>query len=360
MKTLSIFVNQYVLLFVIIVLGFWLRLYRIESPVADWHSWRQADTAAVARSFYQEGFNPFIPKYDDMTGVSEFNLENPNRYRFVEFPIYNSLVYFAYLLNGGVDERLARLVSILFSLGSIIILFLLVRRIWGKLEGVLAALLFAVLPYNVFYSRTILPEPALVFFYLGALYFVDRYTLENKKWLIIIGTFMTICALLVKPFAIFFLLPLGYSYARSYGVWPLQKRFVYFALLSALPLILWRIWIGQHPEGIPASSWLLNGNGIRLRPAFFRWIFADRLNREILSIAGGALFFLGVFLKAKRQTSWLLHFLLLSSCLYVVVVATGNVQHDYYQVVLVPAKLLCPIWAARHFCIRSIDLAGHS
>ena len=35
------------------------RLYRVTGPVADWHSWRQSDTAAVARNFTKFGFDPF-------------------------------------------------------------------------------------------------------------------------------------------------------------------------------------------------------------------------------------------------------------------------------------------------------------
>jgi ABC-type antimicrobial peptide transport system permease subunit len=114
-KIISVISNQYLWLFLIIGLAFVLRLYRIDSPIADWHSWRQADTAAVSRSFFKEGFNPFIPKYDDMISVSEGLIVNPNRYRFVEFPIYNTIVYWGYLVNGSVDERIARFVSVLFD-----------------------------------------------------------------------------------------------------------------------------------------------------------------------------------------------------------------------------------------------------
>src|SRR3989344_3794374 len=122
MKIFKILRSEVFWLSVIIIIAFGVRLYRIDNPIADWHSWRQADTAAVARNFYKEGYNPFIPKYDDMSGVAENPVPNPNRYRFVEFPIYNSLVYFTYLLNGGVDVKLARLISIIMSLGSIILI----------------------------------------------------------------------------------------------------------------------------------------------------------------------------------------------------------------------------------------------
>src|SRR3989338_11377021 len=104
---LKIFKSQYFWLGLIILIGFWVRLYKIDAPIADWHSWRQADTAAVTRNFIKEGFNPFLPKYDDMTGVSEKPIVNTLRFRFVEFPVYNIAVYPFYLIF-GVLEKISR------------------------------------------------------------------------------------------------------------------------------------------------------------------------------------------------------------------------------------------------------------
>ena len=44
-------IKNYLLLLVIVILGFAVRLYRIDFPLADWHSWRQVDTAGVTREF---------------------------------------------------------------------------------------------------------------------------------------------------------------------------------------------------------------------------------------------------------------------------------------------------------------------
>jgi len=41
---------EYLLLSIILILGFTVRLYKIGNPIADWHSWRQADTASVTYS----------------------------------------------------------------------------------------------------------------------------------------------------------------------------------------------------------------------------------------------------------------------------------------------------------------------
>ncbi len=354
----KIFKNPLLWLLVILGVGFLVRLYKIDNPVADWHSWRQADTAAVARNFYDEGYNPFYPRGDDMSTISELKLvPNLERYRFVEFPIYPSLVALAYFLNGAVDEELARLVSVFFSLGSVVFVYLIVKRYSTVSHALLSAFVFATLPFSVFYGRVILPEPSLVFFCLGMFYFVDRwifetqakfYSLGNRKRLMALGIFFTACAFLTKPMAIFFLLPLVYSYHLKEGFRFPPLRYWFFIILSLLPFVLWRQWIAQFPEGIPASSWLLNGNSIRFRPAFFRWIVGDRLGREILSITGGFFFLLGLIIKPLGKSNYLLHLLTLSSFLYVVVFATGNVQHDYYQYLLTP---VLSIFLARGFWI---------
>lgn len=352
---IKIIKNQYFWLGLILLLGFLLRFYKIDSPVADWHSWRQADTAAVARNFYKEGFNPFFPKYDDMSGVAEYPIPNPNRYRFVEFPIYNSLVYFLYFLNGGVDEKLARLVSIFMSLGSAIFLFLIVRKYWGITSGLLSSLVFLALPFNIYFSRVILPEPTLVFFSLGMFYFVDRWIHEDNRRLYFASIFFTACAFLIKPTAAFYLLPLTYSYYKKEGKWwPIPKRYYLWIIPSLLPFLGWRIWMNQFPEGIPASKWLLNGNHIRFKPAFWRWILGDRFGREILTVTGTVLFFLGLLKKPERG-GWLLHLLALSSFLFLIVFATGNVQHDYYQTLIIPALA---IFLARGFVLLIKGISG--
>src|SRR5437868_3970875 len=80
---------EWMLLILILLGGFTVRLYRFNGPIADWHAWRQADTSAVSRNFVNEGFNLLYPKFDDLSNVPSGISENPQGYRFVEFPIYN-------------------------------------------------------------------------------------------------------------------------------------------------------------------------------------------------------------------------------------------------------------------------------
>ncbi|MCL4415916.1 MAG: glycosyltransferase family 39 protein [Actinobacteria bacterium] len=269
MKLLRIFRNQYFWLLIILFLGLLARLYKIDSPIADWHSWRQADTAAVTRNFVKSGFNPLIPKYDDMSGAAENPIANPNTFRFVEFPIYNIVTYPFYLFF-GVEDKYSRLVSSLFSLGSVIFLFFICKRYLDKWKALFTALIYTLLPFNIFFSRTTLPEPTFLFFALGMMYFVDCWIWENKKAFGFWAFVFTAIAFLIKPWAVFFTLPLIYSIFIRYK-FNIPKKF-YLLILAFLPFIFWRMWILQQPQGIPAASWLMNSDNIRFRPAFWWWL----------------------------------------------------------------------------------------
>jgi len=310
------------ILLLLISVGFWVRLYKIDNPVADWHSWRQADTASVTRNYVKQGIDLFHPRYDDFSDVSGKGLFNPDGYRFVEFPIYNLIHYFFFKIFGYFSlEIWGRLVTIISSLFSALLLYLIVKKRANSNLGLLTVFFFLFIPYNIYYSRVILPDPLMVTFFLSALYFVDIN--------FILVLIFSVLAVLVKPVAIFFLLPLFWKLKIS------KKSFI--LLTTCLGIFgLWRLWSFQFPQGVPASGWLLNGNHIRFRPAFFGWIFHQRLGELILGIWGLPLLIIGFL---NTLTSKYNYFFLwgIASIVYLFTFATGNVQHDYYQIAIIPS-----------------------
>lgn len=325
----------------ILAVGFLVRLYRIGEPLGDWHSWRQADTAAVTREYVKNGIDLLHPRYMDLSSIPS-GKDNPKGWRMVEFPLVNGLT--AGIIRGVGGELViwGRMVSIVFSLGSIIFLYLIVKRFSGEKTALIAAGVMAILPYNIFYSRVILPEVPLVFFSLAAIYF----SVGNFFWL---SAGSAAIALLLKPYAIFLALPilyLGWRGCRNFTCGSsakLIKLFVW-AVIALLPFLLWRVWIMQFPEGIPAFTWLLNGNGIRFKGAFFRWIFADRLGRLILGYFGLIPLGIGLIVKPSDREGWFYRWWGLGILAYLIIFATGNVQHDYYQIITIP---IISIYAAK-------------
>lgn len=305
---------QYIFLAAILFLGFLVRLYKIQNPIADWHSWRQADTSAVTRNYVKYGINILYPRYDDFTDVSGKGLYNPQGFRFVEFPIFNLIHYTLFTVTRplGTLEFWGRLTSVFAALTSAGLLFAIVRRHVTPLAGLLTAFFYLFLPYNIYFTRVVLPDPLMTTLWLAALYF---HGIRRLLPTLLFGSL----AILVKPVAIFFLLPI-YLQDLKLG------------LLMLAPFGLWRLWSYRHPEGIPASRWLLNGNKIRFKGAFFQWIFGTRLGALILGKWAIWPALHGLFAAPGYFFIWVM-----AALLYLFTFATGNVQHDYYQIPIIPA-----------------------
>ncbi len=333
-----------ILLFVgVIILAIVLRLYRFDNPIGDWHAFRQADTSAVSKVFAAQGLDVLHPKYFDISNIQS-GKDNPQGFRFVEFPIYNLIQATTYKTIGVFSlEEWGRVVTIISSVLTLLFIFLLVRKHLDYISAIFASFFFAVLPFSVFYGRVILPDPSTSMAILGGIYFFDRWldkklTFLNLNSALIFGAALlfTASAFLLKPFALFFTLPMIYLVFQKYGIKTFIKWQLYvFAFLSVMPLILWRMWITQYPEGIPVSNWLFNEGNIRFTGAFFNWLLAERLSKLILGYFAVSLLILGLFKRSEKSYGFFVSFLA-SSIIYVTVIARGNVQHDYYQILILP------------------------
>ncbi|MDO8621218.1 MAG: glycosyltransferase family 39 protein [Candidatus Levybacteria bacterium] len=330
------------ILFLILIGGFIVRFYNFSSPVADWHSWRQSDTSAVSRNFIKFGFDILHPRFDDLSnGVSL--IDNPNGHRFVEFPIYN--VFQAGLFKFSAHwtlEEWGRIVTIFSSLTAVVFLYLLLKKHISARAGLIGAFFYAFVPYNIYFSRTILPDPLMIAFFLGGLFFFDQYldgkSTGGKYTYYLLAIILTAAALLMKPFVVFFFLAYLYLIFMERGLAGFKRLDVWlFFIISIAPFILWRVWMQQYPEGIPQSNWLFNGTGIRFKGAWFWWIFAERIAREMLGFWGLPFVVLGMIAKTGKKEGWFFLTFAASSLAYLTVFATGNVQHDYYQILIVPA-----------------------
>lgn len=333
------FITHWALLSILVV-AILVRSYKITNPVLDWHAFRQADTASVTREYVKHGINVLYPKYQDLSNIQS-GKDNLDGYRMVEFPF----------LNAGAAELLRafprlpadatqRGISVLFSIGTLVSLFLLVKKISGSTVGYLTLIIGALLPYNIYYSRVIMPEPAFIFFTVFALLGFYLWLEQKAWWWYGLSLLSLVFALLLKPFVIF-LAPVflaivwvkkGKKSFKTYGLIP-------YAILAIIPFLLWRKWITQFPSGIPASDWLFNGDGIRFRPAWFRWLFFERLIKLMLGYLGSIFFAANLFKLPRKELiiygSWWL-----GSLVYLSVIATGNVRHDYYQVLLIPIVII--------------------
>lgn len=339
---------DYLILSLIIVVAIFLRLYKIDSPLSDLHSWRQVDTAAVARNFSRDGINLLKPKYDDLSSL-QTGQENPEGLRMVEFPIYNALIaiFHRYLPLASITVY-GRIVSIFFSLISIAILYYLGLKEKDRQAAIFTSMIYAVFPFFVFFSRTVLPETTAVSFMMLSIFFLYISFNKNKKqniYLMLLGGAFFALSVLTKPTTIFYGLVPSYIFLNNYrfDIFKNWRPYIFF-LIALIPLVLWRFYITQFPEGIPASSWLFRivntfegPRDVFFKPAFFRWIFMERIGILMMGVYGVVFIVIGLIGKYKNI---LAHTFFISAMIYLFTFQGGNVQHEYYQIIIFPAIAL--------------------
>jgi 4-amino-4-deoxy-L-arabinose transferase-like glycosyltransferase len=228
------------LLGAILALGLALRLYGIHDPILDHPGWRQGDEASIARNFAQLQDNILYPQTD-------YDGPPPN-YVELELQIVPFAAAALYRVF-GVHEIFARLIVVAFSLGTILLLYLLGREVFGRRAGLFAALLFAIAPGAVYYGRTITPDTDMIFFQTGLLLFWWRWVCDRRQadfwWSVFFGAL----AWLAKPPAMLAIAPLCALFFAVRGRRGLTDWKPYaFAALTLTPFFFYFRHLGSIAE----------------------------------------------------------------------------------------------------------------
>jgi 4-amino-4-deoxy-L-arabinose transferase-like glycosyltransferase len=203
----------------ILAFGFVLRLYHFNAPIIGIHAWRQSDTAAMARNYYENGFRFLYPQIDwggSAPGFAE-----------TEFPLYSYTVALLYKLFGFSDAY-GRLLSAVFGVIAIYFMYRLVKLVAEEKIALWSAFFFAILPLNVFYSRTFQPESMVIMSCVIGLYgFLQWLQNRQDRYLVLSVVFVTLASLLK-------VLPLVYV--------GLPLIFLAWQTFKARMFFQWRLW----------------------------------------------------------------------------------------------------------------------
>lgn len=156
-----------ILALIIIGGGVLLRLRDIGSPPVEMQSWRQTETAALARNYVEEGYRLFYPTIDWRGSTPGYVESELSIYAFTV-----ALVYGAF----GILEPIARLVSIAAWALAAWLLFLIGRRTFGIRAGIFALAFFTFLsPFSIFMGRVIMGDMTAQMFAILAIYAGQRW-----------------------------------------------------------------------------------------------------------------------------------------------------------------------------------------
>lgn len=160
--------------------------WNINKPFWGHHDWNGVYWGAVARNYVRYGV--LTTKLAMVPGngvVSSDKLE----YSFHYAPLF-PLIWAAFLAVFGISEWSSRLMSISFSLGTIVVFYLLVKKFFDSKTAFLAVIFWMVTPMFLYFGKMPVHEIPLMFFVLLAFYF---YLLGRFKHLL----FSTIVAMLI-------------------------------------------------------------------------------------------------------------------------------------------------------------------
>jgi hypothetical protein len=335
-----------VALVAIVLIGCALRLYHIRDPILDHPAWRQGDQAAIARNFAQLQNDIFYPQVD-------YDGPPPN---YIELEL-QIVPYAAAQLDRafGVHVAFGRLIVVLFSLGTILLVYWFGVELASPRAGLVAALLLAIAPGAIYYGRTFTPDSVMVFFSTGVLLFWWRWCLRRMPADLVAAIVFGALAWLAKPPALLVLLPiLGVLVARR--GW---RAFLDWSLYAFLALTLTPFWLYfNHVRAIAEWHWFSGITQKHVLPALWTALsgpgaFYDALQNALALLGMLAHTILGPVLFAlalvgalvlpdgplKRERNWLFATWAAALCAYAFVVV--NVERvDYYLLPWLPLAVL--------------------
>ena len=366
-------------LLVILALGLALRLQYVHLPMAEAHSWRQITNADIARNFTEESPNIFYPQVS-WGGPKD-------AYVSMEFPL---LQWLAGMLFHVVRDRelVCRVLSILFSIGTLVATYGLGAKLFGMPAGRAAASLLAISPSFVFFGRAFISDTPMVFFSVAALWGLVIYAQTHDRRAAWWGIASATLACMVKIPAVLIFAPIAWlawndvPQDTGQGSWSARLGAHVRALFNpvwiaavGIPFAgtgLWywhgdrlfhRTGLGQaifHPSGgyspdvamamgpvMGVSHWsTLNQLS---DPAFYSTIL-ERTYYLHLTPTGFALTLFGLVVCWARPASRVVVVWLAAVLLFILASAEGNRYHEFHQLpMLPPAALLFGLAASPAF-----------
>jgi hypothetical protein len=323
------------------------RLCNINAPLIGVHGWRQADTAAMSRNFYTNGFNLFYPQVD-WGGISG--------YCETEFPIYSFMVALFYQIF-GFHDTLGRIFSVICFFVATYFLYRLIVKYFNRSIALWSCLAYALLPLNIYYSRTFQPESMLLMCCAIGIYYFDNW-LDSEKYrdLVLSGMFVSL-ACLIKVLPILYLgIPIFYlSWSKfEIGVFTKISLWIY-SVAILLSIFLWyhhahNIFLEYgNTFGFSANSTDRYDYSILLTPYFWTEIIFRTIFRHF-AIFCFPLFIAGLRIARKTKREYVFDIWLVSVVLTWILVPITSVVHEYYQLAfMLPAAVFIGKASDRYF-----------
>jgi len=332
-------------LLLILFIAVVIRVYSINAPPIGVHQWRQTQTAMIAQNYYENGYKFFYPQINWAGGTEG--------YAETDFPVFSFVVALGYAVFGDHDW-VGRIFSVVFSLGTIVFLYLLIRKHIDERTALWSSFFFAVLPLLAFYGRAIMPEMMMLMSTAGGIYFFSEWLTKKKPSFVILSFVFIANACLLKPTSFYVGLPLLYLALESDGTRALKRPAIWaYAVLMVAVVFGWY----YHAHNILMETGQTIGLydkfanwELLVKPQFWNRIIFQSLMERHFAWTGFVVFVIGLFLKREKKGERLFDYWLIAVVIYIMIAAQGNRVHDYYQLVfMLPGVVFVGKVFSRHF-----------
>ena len=317
----------------LLLLGGALRLVNLNAPPLDFHSTRQLRNALVARAVYYD----LTPNADSARRALAASFRRAvGQY---EPPIVETLAGGTFAVLGQELFAVARVYGTLFWLVGGLALFGLARRS-ASLEAAMVGLAYyLILPFGVQASRSFQPDPLMTVALIIGVFFLYRWSEEQRWHWALLGAAFLGLAVLVKVVIAF----MAAGVAVALVLATLGRRF-------------WRspqTWAMTGIMFVPAFAYYVLGNPARSSEYFVAWslellqlITSPHFYADWLGFAGSLLGLSFIFLSlvgtalAVPRFRIMLLGLWIGYLLYGLVLPFQMFTHSYYHLQLVPVIAL--------------------
>lgn len=328
------------------------RLWHLDVPLIDAHSWRQITNADIARHFAEGSLDLFHPRvsWGGVDGVVG-----------MEFPLLQWITGALWRLTGE-SHVTARLVAAGFSVAGVACMYGLGARLFGRAAGLAAASLMAVSPSVSFFGRSFLSDTPMLTFMVAAVWAWDAY-FERPTWrrAVLAGALAALAALVKLP-AILVLAPIAGVGWRHRGWRVLTDRGAWIALTAAVALTAAWYWhadrifletgltqavfrpSGTYPADVAPGVTFVSVSHWATRARLLSvdaWLqFLDRFWMLHLTALGAAGALLGWWQARRHPGRTAVDLWALGALALFLVAIEGQYWHEFHQLPLLPPLIL--------------------
>lgn len=348
---------SWLLLIVIVLAGFFVRLYDYDDPPLDFHGTRQLRSLLLARDIY-------LRSADDVSADVLARSAQVSELESYEPPIMEHLLALVYRLAGRELPMFGRVFSSFFwALGGVFC-WLIVAPRFGTFAGCVSLAIYFFFPMSVVMTRAIQPDPWMCTWIVATLWAALRMaeTGRVRDWAL--TALFGGLAILIKAFAGFFVggILAGLMLVRMGDAangtakkrLAVLVRTIVAGSVMLLPGLVYALSLGDGRSGDFLSFWVVSLGGMVFTSGFYAdWL---AMIKGLLSLPLLAMSLAGLLILPKRMMlpvggAWA------GYVLYGLTVPYQVTTHEYYSLMIFPLAALsvAPVAALLWKTARTFD-----